>query len=177
MGWKNRAMILSVSSVLLFTLSTTNVIGAVDPDRIVFNEMGDTITGNVELDLKNNNITTIAYNVYDADNDPIGTKTSWSYTGRDVVNITEMNTGQTFKVLALKAGSAVLTVRSQGDTKNLTRSLNITVKAPAPVPPTKFTNSTNTTAAKKGFIPGYEALPALAATGLVLLAAFMKRRP
>jgi hypothetical protein len=176
MAWKNRAMILFASGLLLIALSTGNVLGAVDPDRIVFNEMGDPITGNVELDLKNNNITTIAYNVYDADNDPIGTKTSWSCTGQDVVNITEMNAGQTFRVIALKVGTAVLTVRSQGDTKNLTKSLNITVKAPAPVPPTKFTNSTNTTAAKKGFIPGYEALPALAATGLVLVAAFRKRR-
>ena len=176
MEWKNRAMILVVSSLLLLALSSMNALAAVDPDRIVFNDMGEPITGEVVLDLSDNNMTTIAYNVYDAENDPIGTKTSWSCTGQEFVNITEMNTGQTFKVIALKIGSAVLTVKSQGDTKNLTKSVNITVKVPAPVPPTKFTNGTNTTATKKGFIPGFESLPALAAGGLVVLAVFRKRR-
>lgn len=166
--WKTRAVFLSAFAFGLLALSSTGALGAVDPDRIVFNEEGDTVTGDVTMDLKDNNRTTIAYNVYDAAGDPIGTLTSWSYTGQDVVNITEMNAGQTFRVIALKAGTAVLTVKSQGDTKNITKSVTIKVKASA--------SGTGTTAPKKGLIPGFEVLPALAAAGLVAMAICGKRR-
>jgi hypothetical protein len=165
---KNRAMILPVFVLGLVALSSTNALGAVDPDRIVFNQDGDPITGDVVLDLKDNNMTTIAYNVYDATGDPIGTLTSWNYTGQDVVNITEMNAGQTFRVFALKAGTAVLTVKSQGDTKNITKSVTITVKASS--------TKSSSTSSKKGFIPGFEVLPVLAAAGLLSLALSRKQR-
>ena len=98
--------------------------------------------------------------------DPIGTLTSWNCTGQDdVVNITEMMAGQTFRVKALKAGTAVLTVKARGDTKNMTASLTIQVKSGA----------TGSKSSSKGFIPGFGALGAVAGAGLALALASRRR--
>ena len=165
-GMNRWAMFLSVLVFAVVTLSSSPSLGTVDPDKIVINEEGDPITGAVNMNLKDDNQTIIAYNVYDDVGDPIGTLTSWSYTGQDVVNITEANTGQTFVVRALKVGTATLTVKSQGDTKNMTASVTIKV--------TDEKSSAST--AKKGFIPGYEALFVLAAVGTAAVAISKKPR-
>jgi len=165
MEWKRRGLIVSLSVMALVTLVSGPALGAVDPDKIVFNDSGEPLSDTLVLGLKDNNMTIVAYNVYDDVGDPIGTITSWSKTGNDVVNITAMNTGQTFRVKALKTGTATLTVKSQGDTKNLTATLTIVVK-----------DSTAMTSPSKGFIPGFEAQLVAMALGISALAIFRKLR-
>jgi len=156
MEHKSRSVVICLAVLAMLAMSAAPSMGAVDPDKIVFNKEGETVSGTVVMDLKDNNMTTIAYNVYDAEGDPIGTLTSWNCTGQDdVVNITEMMAGQTFRVKALKAGTAVLTVKARGDTKNMTASLTFQVKS----------GSTGGKSSSKGFIPGFGALAVLAAAG------------
>jgi len=161
-----RTILLSIfasMAVTLLALASVPAMGAVDPDHIIFNEMGDPITDGVELFLENE--TRLYYNVYDASGDPIGTIDTWNYTGHDVVNITASIASNSFTVKALKAGTATLTLTAKGDTKSISKDVRIMVKAP--IVPTK-TNTTNTTP-NKGFIPGFEVLPVLAGAGLAAL--------
>jgi hypothetical protein len=156
---------------LVFVLAAVSSVSAfetVDPKEIVFNNEGDPIVGAVSLNLQDNNMTILAFNVYDASGAPIGTITSWNYTGHDVVNITSSPGSQTFEVLALAAGTAVLTVKSTGDTKTITNSTTIKVTATSAPAKTNQTKSSS-----KGFIPGYEALPVL---GTLAIAALVLRR-
>jgi hypothetical protein len=117
--------------VLAIVLSATSgVLAAVDPAKIEFNNSGDTITGDVPLNI--NERADIYYNVYNANGDPIGTVNTWDYTPKDLANITSGNGGNHFVVKAVKAGKVTLTLTAKGDTKTITGSVVFDIKGVDP---------------------------------------------
>lgn len=154
-----KVVVLCVISSVMAVLGTGSVLASVDPARIDINLIDPEINVGGKTD--------IYYNVYNDKGEVIGTLDTWEYTNKDIANITEYPGANHFQVEGLKGGTVKFTITATGNTKTVSNSVNITVKA-------KDGGGSN--GGKKG-LPGFEGVFVTMALMAALFIAGTTRRP